>query len=101
MFSPRNYNSFSLKKINGWVILLCFSFLLVACKRNDNVNTEPEKPVDTKPVVVPPFQRDSAYAHISKQVSFGPRVPGTQGHKATKEWLVQKFKSYGASVREQ
>ena len=45
--------------------------------------------------------RDTAFALVGKQVSFGPRVPGSAGHKATQQWLVQKLKSYGASVKEQ
>jgi glutaminyl-peptide cyclotransferase len=50
---------------------------------------------------VPAFSKDSAYAFIASQVAFGPRVPGTEAHKATRQWIVQKMKSYGASVTEQ
>ena len=75
---------------------------MFSCKKDPSVNTETPKdstPVQT--IKVPLFVRDSAYAHVARQVSFGPRVPGTAGHKATRQWLVQKFKSYGASVTEQ
>ncbi len=50
---------------------------------------------------VPKFEQDSAFAHIQKQVSFGPRVPNMEGHKACKTWLVNKLKSYKATVIEQ
>lgn len=50
---------------------------------------------------MPAFSKDSAYAYISTQVAFGPRVPGTEAHKATRQWIVHKMKSYGASVTEQ
>lgn len=57
---------------------------------------------DTKPPVkIPSFNKDSAYVFIEKQLSFGTRVPGSAGHQACKEWMVQKFKSYGADVIEQ
>src|SRR5687767_1578661 len=73
-----------------------------ACKEKTDVTKDPLPDNKTvKPVEVPVFQRDSAYTFVSKQVSFGPRVPGSAGHKATRQWLVQKFKSYGASVNEQ
>src|SRR5688500_18593712 len=86
-----------------FVIPVLFILLAGGCKNNADVTTEPktdgqEKP---KPVEVPLFMRDSAYAFVAKQVSFGPRVPGSEGHKATRMWLVQKLKSYGASVKEQ
>lgn len=50
---------------------------------------------------VPEFSADSAYAFIQKQVDFGPRVPNTQGHRDTKDWLVEKFKSFGLQVQTQ
>ena len=54
-----------------------------------------------KTVSIPKFHRDSAYLFTKKQVDFGPRVPNTKAHTTTKNWYVQKFKSYGAEVIEQ
>ncbi|MFK8007244.1 MAG: M28 family peptidase [Saprospiraceae bacterium] len=59
------------------------------------------KEESTKTVDIPKFNRDSAYHFIKQQVAFGPRVPNTNPHTATKNWYVQKFKSYGADVIEQ
>ena len=50
---------------------------------------------------IPKFDRDSAYAYVAKQVSFGPRVPNTDAHKACKTWLSAKLKEFGATVIEQ
>jgi hypothetical protein len=50
---------------------------------------------------VPLFNGDSAYAYVAKQVAFGPRVPGSAAHKACGDWMVEKLKSYGATVIEQ
>jgi glutaminyl-peptide cyclotransferase len=80
-----------------------FFFLLVlalACKQG-NPSTEAPPPEAGTPVNVPAFSRDSAYAFVAKQVSFGPRVPGTPAHKAMQEWVVQQLKKYGATVMEQ
>ncbi len=52
-------------------------------------------------VVAPLFDADSAYAFVAKQVSFGPRVPGSAAHKACGDWMVAKLKGYGATVIEQ
>jgi len=61
----------------------------------------PEKKPAQNQRRVPKFEQDSAYAHIAKQVSFGPRVPNMKGHKECKTWLVSKLKSYKANVIEQ
>ena len=58
---------------------------------------EPEKKV----LQIPIFDKDSSFSFIDKQVSFGPRVPNTDAHKKCRTWLVEKLKSYGATVIEQ
>jgi hypothetical protein len=35
---------------------------------------------------------------VDKQVSFGPRVPGTPAQTACADWLAGKFRSFGADV---
>lgn len=40
------------------------------------------------------FNADSAYAFVAKQVEFGPRVPGTDEHRACGDWLEQKLNVY-------
>lgn len=78
--------------------LLVISVSFVAC----NEESKPDHPpVSRIPVKVPAFNGDSAYVFIEKQLSFGPRVPGSEGHIACKEWMVEKFREYGADVIEQ
>ena len=36
----------------------------------------------------PEFRADSAFALIERQVAFGPRVPGTEGHAAQLAWMT-------------
>ena len=38
-------------------------------------------------VVAPPFNADTAFAYLRKQVEFGPRVAGTPGHRAQLDWM--------------
>ena len=47
------------------------------------------------------FDASQAYAYTEKQVNFGPRVPGTDAHKKTAEYLIQTLKGFGAQVVEQ
>jgi Zn-dependent M28 family amino/carboxypeptidase len=93
-----------MKSFQPIIIIICVFTLILAissCKDKPTVTGTPDTPPDQAKVVIPAFSKDSAYAHIEKQVSFGPRVPGTKAHSATRQWLVGKFKSYGASVTEQ
>lgn len=80
---------------------LLAAITVVSCKQRADVEKEPVETPAVEEVKVPEFRRDSAYAFVAKQVSFGPRVPGTDGHTETRKWLVNKLKSYGATVREQ
>ena len=79
--------------------------LLVACgskPQETESKDKPEKPVvEKQTVAAPDFSADSAYMFIEKQVSFGPRVPNSEGHKACGDYLVEKLKAYGADVVEQ
>ncbi|MBK7869938.1 MAG: M28 family peptidase [Saprospiraceae bacterium] len=82
------------------VFILGILILAIACKNESSQNTSTTD-TPAQAVAVPSFDRDSAYAFVAKQVEFGPRVPGSDAHKACKDWLVGKFKSYGAEVIEQ
>lgn len=77
------------------IVLFGFSLLLLFSCNNDKPKTAT---VAKTPVKIPMFNQDTAYAHIEKQLSFGPRNPGSAGHVACKDWMVNKFKSYGAEV---
>jgi len=78
-----------------------FGLLLVgiACSSPEKKAESVIKPLVAKPY--PKFNPDSAYAFIQKQVDFGPRVPETAGHAATKAWLLSKFESFGFEVQTQ
>ncbi len=79
-------------------VFILFTLIITACK---DEAPSPAPVVEQKKVKIPAFNQDSAYHYVDKQVSFGPRVPGSDEHQACKEWMVSKFKSYGASVIEQ
>ncbi|NIQ56303.1 MAG: glutamine cyclotransferase, partial [Gammaproteobacteria bacterium] len=52
---------------------------LLACGAGDAADRVQERP---------PFDADSAYALLVRQVEFGPRVPGTDGHAAQLAWMT-------------
>lgn len=84
------------------VVLILWSFggtILKSCKGTDTSKTEESENTVTAPMQkAPDFSSDSAYKFIEKQVSFGPRVPGTKQHIACGEWIQNELKKYGATV---
>lgn len=87
-----------MKKGNKLLLVAC-CVLLAACSGS----TKPGKSAnDTIPLAdAPDFNADSAYSYVEKQCSFGPRVPNTEAHRQCGDWIVEKFASFGAEVREQ
>lgn len=83
--------------------IIAFVLIVSGCSGDSNTSTPPNTttPAPKKEVKIPKFNRDSAYVFTQKQVDFGPRVPNTKTHIQTKDWLVEKFKSFGADVIEQ
>ncbi|WP_297335712.1 M28 family peptidase [Algoriphagus sp.] len=78
--------------------LLLFIVFFWACSVEKTSETQvPDK--ELKPY--PKFHADSAYAFVQKQVEFGPRVPGTQGHQETKEWILAQLDQWGWEVQTQ
>jgi len=54
--------------------------------------------VQKQPAKIPAFDQEGAYTYLEKQLSFGPRNPGSTGHVACKDWMVSTFESLGAQV---
>ena len=82
------------------------STLLLSCGAGKKTATAPETQQDEATESVAEktgmlFCPDSAYAYVEKQVSFGPRVPGTEAHRLCGDWLSAKLKGFGAEVTEQ
>src|SRR5699024_6322179 len=72
------------------------SLFLFACQSGGNKesNNKQQKTKEQPLAKAPVFNADSAYHYIEKQVSFGPRIPNTQAHKACANWLISKMKSF-------
>ncbi|MGQ0766501.1 MAG: M28 family peptidase [Gemmatimonadota bacterium] len=48
-----------------------------------------------------PFDGVRALDYIRQQLAFGPRVPGTEGHRRTGDWIAASMRERGAEVTEQ
>jgi hypothetical protein len=78
------------------------SFIVSQCKPKTTTPGETSgtsaESTNQKPVAAPDFNADSAYAFVAKQVSFGPRIPGTSSQKKCADWLTSKLKSFTPHV---
>lgn len=79
------------------LIFFCSCLLLSSCEAQKG-RKKAETQTTKKVVVIPKFNADSAYSYVEKQVSFGPRVAGTEAHAACAKWLAEKLGEYSDSV---
>jgi len=83
------------------ILIISLSAIListVSCEQGSKGNQSRTKTVEKKPVFVPRCNGDSAYYYVDKQVSFGPRVPGTKAHDECAKWLIKKFSRVSDTV---
>lgn len=81
-----------------WLLCLLLAVVTFSCCTQKKA---PAPAADDTTVVVPAFNADSAYAQVAAQVAFGPRVPGTNAHRACGDWLAAELRQCGAAVTEQ
>jgi glutaminyl-peptide cyclotransferase len=94
-------------------IALCFaltSFCLMGCKSKgaeastapfmSSVATPPSQVADEPPSPdkTGGFDGKRAFAHVAKQVSFGPRPSGSPAIAQVQDYLLSELKSYGCTV---
>lgn len=65
---------------------LLLALFSTACGNKSNAEKQPGTKKEPKEVLGN-FNADSAYSYIERQLEFGPRVPGTDSHRACGEWL--------------
>ncbi len=78
--------------------LLSAFLLLPSCGKK---NTEATAAETTQSIQAPTFNADSAYAFTAAQCAFGPRTMHSEAHRKCGDYIVKKFKEYGATVTEQ
>lgn len=79
-------------------IILMATLLALCIGCGNKTNTQPTSTQTVKEASIPQFNADSAYANVARQVAFGYRIPGTDAHKATAQWLANEMTRYGAEV---
>lgn len=75
--------------------------MLMSCAGKSAANTENDSTTAEMSESIVAFSADSAYSYLAKQVEFGPRVPNSEAHAKTADWLVGELSRHGAKVSEQ
>lgn len=84
-------------------LLVIAPLTLLGCPSGAN------KPIDMRPVSPPngpsspgksvsEFDGERAFAHVRKQVEFGPRPPGSAALEKTRGYVIDQLKAYGLKV---
>jgi Zn-dependent M28 family amino/carboxypeptidase len=73
------------------------SLTILVCACNPTRNQEPALEL----AEAPEFNADSAFHFVATQTSFGPRVPGSEAHDQSGNYLVKTLASFGFVVTEQ
>ncbi|MEM7374487.1 MAG: M28 family peptidase [Bacteroidota bacterium] len=82
-------------------LYLLFSVFGIVILQSCGTDPQAPPPPPLQEISYPAFSADTAYALIEKQLSFGPRVPNTQGHVDCAKWMQDKLTAYGAKVQVQ
>ncbi len=81
----------------GLALLLVLSGV-ASCSQDSSTGNGSEQVEQPGTVPVPGFDRDSAFQFVERQLAFGPRVPGTDAHRETADWLAATLERFGAEV---
>lgn len=95
--------------------IACIGLAAVACADSSNrapdvgvtaaaSAPEAQKPAPTTPATPAPalpFDGARAWAHLERQVQFGPRPSGTPALTATRRYIIEQLEALGIAVQEQ
>lgn len=84
--------------MNTRYILIVSLLFLSACGTDKDKKRSAEDDKPAIKVAVPPFNADSAFRFVERQVAFGPRIPNTEAHQQASAFLVETLKRYGAQI---
>lgn len=80
------------------ILTILVALLMLGSCGKGNAASQREVEKENQTVEAPPFDADSAYAYVARQVAFGPRVPGSEAHRRAGEWLASELRRHGADV---
>ena len=80
-----------------YLFIAVMPLVWMSCQMRSPSNPETFSTPETR-ITLPDFNADSAFYFVAKQMSFGPRVPGTRGHEQCANWLEQTLSRFADEV---
>lgn len=80
------------------ITVIASILMLAACGSAKAGGDDTTRSAGEESLTAAPFDADSAYSYVERQVAFGPRVPGTEAHRLAGEWLASELRRHGAEV---
>lgn len=71
---------------------------LAGCSGASRSSAEEVTDEESPSAAAPKSSPDSLYRFVAEQVAFGPRVPGSDAHRACADYIVAKLRSFGADT---
>jgi len=91
------YQQFS--SMNLWLLVI-IAAVFQACGGGQQAGSDTSKvtPPVRSVIRIPEVNADSAYYFVAKQLSFGPRVPGSEAHTQCARWMEETLRRFADTV---
>jgi Zn-dependent M28 family amino/carboxypeptidase len=88
-------------RVYKMLLLFTLAVFILSCgnSKPKTTSTATTKKANALAIKVPDFNADSAYNYVAKQLSFGPRVPGSEAHKACALWMEKTLREFTDEVK--
>ncbi len=83
---------------NQLLLVMCVTMSMGVLDGCHNKEKKPTEGAVQEKVECPAFDSDSAYAFVKAQTDFGPRVLGTEAHRACRDYLMERLRQYCDTV---
>src|SRR5436309_7899077 len=80
------------------LLSVCTSFLLWCCRNEAPKTTIPQERKNSAEQPVPFFDGVRAFEYLTAQTDFGPRNPGSPGHRNCLNYLQSEMQKYADAV---
>ncbi|SMG43588.1 Peptidase family M28 [Marivirga sericea] len=87
--------------MKNFISILFIVLLTISCDSSKEKKNELSEETEKKDLQVPSFSGAIAYQFVQTQVDFGPRVPNTDPHSKTAQYLISQLETFGANVKTQ
>lgn len=79
-----------MKYLKAPVAVMAIALAAMGCNSSTSGAKNTDNNASATEVILGNFNADSAYQYVADQLAFGPRVPGSEGHRLCRDYIVSK-----------